>query len=101
VSSLNGRMFAFAGLVCAIPLSFHWSHGGERSLFASFDAADAAEIRVPERHHRGAVRHGYYLPHYSRLYDAYCGDPYIGGGFNGGTYYGGPWIDLRCYPGVY
>ena len=38
---------------------------------------------------------------YSRLDDSYCGGPYIGGGWNGGTYYGGPWIDLRCYDGVY
>jgi hypothetical protein len=69
------------------------------SLSAAFESADAAELNLPVRHHRSAVRH--YGARYSRLYDLYCDGPYVGGGFNGGTYYGGPWIDLRCFGGVY
>ena len=90
-------VFAVAALLCTTPISLGGSHG--KGMSVVFETANAAEIAVPARLHRTA-RHGHYRA-YSRLYDPYCGGPYIGGGWNGGTYYGGPWIDLRCYDGVY
>lgn len=91
-------VFAIAALLCATPVSLSSPHGKGMSL--SFGTADAAELAIPARHHRVA-RHGRYASYYSRLYDPYCSGPYVGGGWNGGTYYGGPWIDLRCFDGVY
>ena len=94
--SLSVGVLAVAALLSATPLSLHRSHGTDVSLSAGFDAAHAADLGVPVRHHR---RH--YAGYYGRTYDPYCNGPYTGGGWNGGTYYGGPWIDLRCYDGVY
>jgi hypothetical protein len=91
-------VFAVAALLCATPLSPRWSNGNNLSISA---VLDAAELNLPVRHHRSGIRHGHYAAYYSRLYDPYCNGPYTGGGWNGGTYYGGPWIDLRCYGGVY
>jgi hypothetical protein len=99
--SLSVGVFAVAALLCATSLSLRWSHGNDMSLSAALDSADAAELNLPVRHHRSAIRHRHYAAYYSRLYDLYCDGPYVGGGINGGTYYGGPWIDLRCYGGVY
>jgi hypothetical protein len=91
-------LFAVAAVLCAIPLSLRWSHSGDvPSLSATFDSVYAAELYPVDRRHRTVVRRA----RYSRLYDLYCDGPYVGGGFNGGTYYGGPWIDLRCFGGVY
>jgi hypothetical protein len=89
---------AVAAFLCAAPLSLRWSHGNGMSLSAAFDSADAAELSVPGRYYRSAIRHRRYA---ARLYNFHCDGPYMGGGFNGGTYYGGPWIDLGCYSGVY
>lgn len=89
--------FAVAALLCATPVSLVSPHG--KSMSVAVETAAAADLAVPARHHRSA-RYGHYRD-YSRLYDRYCGGPYVGGGWNGGTYYGGPWIDLRCYDGVY
>ena len=94
-------VFAVAAFLCATPASLHWSQGDGLSLSATLDTAEAAELNIPNRHHRSASRHGYHTARYSRLYDPYCGGPYVGGGFNGGTYWGGPWMDLRCYGNVY
>ena len=88
--------FAVAALLCTAPISLARPQGKAMSIV--FESANAAELAVPARHR--SARHGQYRA-YSRLYDPYCGGPYIGGGWNGGTYYGGPWIDLRCYDGVY
>ena len=95
MKSLVGA-FAVAALLCASPISLGGSHG--KGMSVVFETAAAAELAVPARHR--SARHGHYRA-YSRLYDPYCGGPYVGGGWNGGTYYGGPWIDLRCYDGVY
>ena len=100
MKSLSVGAFLVAALLCVIPISLRWSHGNHMSFSVAFDAAAAADLDVPVRHHRTAVRHGY-SAYYARLYDPYCNGPYTGGGFNGGTYYGGPWIDLRCYGAVY
>ena len=95
--TMSVSAFAVAAFLCATPVSLHWSHGD--NLSAALDTAGAAELNVPT--HRSAHRRVYHTARYSRLYDPHCGGPYVGGGFNGGTYYGGPWIDLRCYGGVY
>lgn len=89
-------VFAVAALLCTTPISLGGPQG--KGMSVVFATANAAELAVPVRHR--SARHGHYRA-YSRLYDPYCGGPYIGGGWNGGTYYGGPWIDLRCYDGVY
>jgi hypothetical protein len=103
MKSLSVGAFAVAAILCVTPISLRWSHGDDISLFslpAVFDSAEAAELNLPVRHHRAAVRYGH-SAYYAHLYNPYCDGPYTGGGFNGGTYYGGPWIDLRCYGGVY
>src|ERR1700755_1481834 len=95
--SLSIGVFAVAILLCATPLSLR-SHGSGTSLSVAFDSADAAELNLPAARHRG---HRHYA---GRLYIPYCNGPYTGGGigdYYGSTYYGGPWIDLRCYGGVY
>jgi hypothetical protein len=92
-----------ATLLSAVPLSVHLSHG------VTFGSADAAEMGVTIRHHRSAIRHRHYAAWHSRSHDIFyspaeglwCGGPYVGDGFNGGAYYGGPWMDLRCYDGIY
>jgi hypothetical protein len=92
-----------AALIWATPLSLRGSHG------VMFGSADAAEMGVTVRPHRGATTHRHYAGWHSRVHDIYyspaeglwCGGPYVGDGFNGGAYYGGPWMDLRCYDGVY
>jgi hypothetical protein len=99
----NLSAIAVAAMLCAIPLSLRSSGNSDSSLFsisAVFDTADAADLNLPIRHHRAAVRY-HYRGHYARLYNPYCNGPYTGGGFNGGTYYGGPWMDLWCYGAVY
>jgi hypothetical protein len=100
----NFGAIAVAAILCAIPISLRSSRGNDiSSLFsisAVFDAADAADLTLPIRHHRVGVRYRY-RGHYARLYNPYCNGPYTGGGFNGGTYYGGPWMDLRCYDAAY
>jgi hypothetical protein len=93
--------FAVAALLCATPFSLQQSqsHGVSLSI-ASAKAADL-ELRI-HHHHRTAYRHR--NVRYSRLYNPWCDGPYTGGGIgniDGSTYYGGPWIDLRCYGGVY
>lgn len=91
---------AIAALLCATPLTLQGSQGNGVSL--SMASARAADLELRIHHHRTAYRHHY--ARYSRLYNPWCDGPYTGGGigdFNGGTYYGGPWIDLRCYGGVY
>ena len=77
--SLSVSVFAVAALLCATPLSLHWSHGtdmalSDMSLSAGLDTASAADLGVPVRHHR---RH--YAGYYGRLYDPYCNGPYTGG----------------------
>jgi hypothetical protein len=92
--------FAMAALLCATPLTLQGSQG--RGVSLSISSAKAADLELRIHHHRTAYRHHY--ARYSRLYNPWCDGPYTGGGigdFNGGTYYGGPWIDLRCYDGVY
>jgi hypothetical protein len=96
MKNLSVVAFAVAAVLCATPLSLRWSHSNVMSLSAALDSAQAAELNVPIRHHRTAVRYGH-SAYYARLYDRWCGGPYTGGGWNGGAYYGGPWIDLRCY----
>src|ERR1700688_3263699 len=88
--------FAVATVLCVTPLSLRCSHS---NVAAVLNSAQAAELNVPVRHYRTAVRYGH-SAYYGRLYDRWCGGPYTGGGWNGGTYYGGPWIDLRCYGAV-
>jgi hypothetical protein len=103
MKSPNFGAVAVAAVLCAMPISLSWSRGNDISSFsisAGLDAADAADLSLPIRHHRAAVRYRY-RGHYARLYNPYCNGPYTGGGFNGGTYYGGPWMDLRCYRDVY
>ena len=100
MKSLSLGAFLGAALLCVTPVSLRGSHANHMSFSVAFDAAAAADLDIPARHHRAAVRHGY-RAHYSRLYDPFCNGPYTGGGFNGGTYYGGPWIDLRCYGAEY
>ena len=101
MKSLNVGAFTVAVILCLTPISLRWSHGKDISSFslsAAFNSAQAADLSLPVRHHR-AGRYGYQA--YSRLYNPYCDGPYTGGGWNGGAYYGGPWMDLRCYGGVY
>lgn len=100
MKGLNLGTFAVAAFLCVTPISLHSSYGNNQGAFVVVDSAGAAELNLPVRHHRTAVRHGY-RAYYSRLYDPWCNGPYTGGGWNGGTYYGGPWIDLRCYGAVY
>jgi hypothetical protein len=91
---------AIAALLCATPLTLQRSQ--RHGLSLSVETASAADLQLPVRHHRTAYRHHY--RHYSRLYNPWCDGPYTGGGIgdiDGSTYYGGPWIDLRCYGGVY
>jgi hypothetical protein len=92
--------FAIAALLCATPLSLQGTKGSGLSL--SVTSAKAADLDLQTRHRHTAYRHHYYR--YSRLYNPWCNGPYTGGGIgdiNGSTYYGGPFIDLRCYGGVY
>lgn len=99
MKSLKLGVFAVAAILCVTPISLRCSHSNDISLFsllAVVTSAEAADLSLPVRHHRG-VRYGYY----SRIYNPYCDGPYTGGGWNGGAYYGGPWMDLRCYGGVY
>ena len=93
-----------AAFLCTTPVSLRGPHG------LTFNSADAAEMGITVRHHRSVIaRHSLYGAWRFRLHDIYyspaeglwCGGPYVGDGFNGGTYYGGPWMDLRCYGGVY
>ncbi len=97
---LRAGALAIVALLCATPLTLQRSQGQRVSL--SIAAAKAADLELRIHHrHRTVYRHYY---RYSRLYNPWCDGPYTGGGigdFNGGTYYGGPWIDLRCYYGVY
>jgi len=84
---------------CATPLSLHSVGNAWPGLGVKVDSVNAAELPIEPRSHHRAYRRGYYVAHYYRSYDPYCGGPYVGGGFNGGTYYGGAFIDLRCYGG--
>jgi hypothetical protein len=96
--SLSVGAFAVAALLCVMPFSVRWSQGNGTSLTVASDSARAADLSIPARHHR------HYAYRYSRLYNPWCNGPYTGGGIgdiNGSTYYGGPFIDLRCYGGVY
>ena len=98
MKSLSVGALLVAALLCVTPISLRWSHADHMSFSLVSDAAAAADLTVPARHHRAVTRHSAY---YARLYDPFCNGPYTGGGINGGTYYGGPWIDLRCYGAVY
>ena len=100
MKSLSVGAFAVAAILSVTPISLRWSHGHNISLSAVFESAEAADLNLPVRHHRAAVRYGH-SAYYAHLYNPYCNGPYTGGGWNGGTYYGGPWIDLRCYGRVY
>jgi hypothetical protein len=100
MKTLRVVAFALATVLCVTPLSLRWSHNNVMSLSAVLDSAQAAELNVPVRHHRTAVRYGRSAD-YTRLYDPWCNGPYTGGGWNGGTYYGGPWMELRCFGAVY
>ena len=96
----SAGVVAIAALLCATPLALQGQQGHGMSL--SIASAKAADLEIPSRHHRTSYRHHY--SRYSRLYNPWCDGPYTGGGigdFYGSTYYGGPWIDLRCYGGVY
>ena len=91
---------AIAALLCATPLTLQGSQG--RGVSLSISSAKAADLDVRVHRHHAAYRHHY--SRYSRLYNPWCDGPYTGGGIgdiDGSTYYGGPWIDLRCYGGVY
>lgn len=90
----NMSALVIGAVLCVTPISLRCSHDTGISLSSAFNFAEAAELNLPVRHHR-------YRAYYSRLYNPYCDGPYTGGGFNGGTYYGGPWIDYRCFGGVY